>query len=857
MDSAAARRTQPTALSIAARIARRELRGGFRSFWLFCLCLTLGVGAIALVQSVSRAALDGIYENGREILGGDISLDRRYTPPPEDAQTLARSSGKVSQSLTTSAFVSTVAGEVATVMLKAVDNAWPLYGKPDLSPALSLDKALEFKHVNGIWGAVVHPALLQRLNVKVGDRLKLNDTTLEIRAELISEPDIASERGFPIGPRVLISQDAFAASGLLVEGSLMRWKTRIAVQDESTRGQELAPLLAKFKDLAHDQDWSVQSFENAAPRVSGVIKRMTVFLSLVSLAALIVGGIGMSDAVRAFLDGRLRTLSILKFIGATHETVVLSCLLQIIFMAVISIVLGLIFGILGQNAAAILLGNALTFKLGTSIQAEPLLLAAAMGGLVTAIFALWPLGRLRHARAADVFQAAISPLSGLPSWRVLLCVCICTLSLVALIIFSAQDRYFAALFSLGAICLLFVYWLAATAALKLMGLLPPFGSAVNRLGIGNLRRHRNAAVMVIQSLGLGLTVLTGIILVERNISDQITSGIPTGAPSFFFLNVQAHEEQVLQDLIDETPNANLTASAKTLSGRLIRVNGADAKTTLKSNDEWLVRGDRMVSFSATQPSSTEMVEGEWWPENYEGPPLVSVSNDIIEGFGVGIGDTVTLRVLGREITAKIANVRNVEWGRQMKLDFVFVYSPNTFYGAPYQILATAHTALEVESTLLRKVARDLPSVTMIRLRETLEAVNALVGKVSLAVKSIASLVIFSSIVVLGGAIAASHRQRLYETVLFKTLGLTRRQLVKAYLIEYGIIAFLAASVALFAGGLVSWWIVENILGSNWQFFFSTAFGTVFISTCVVVGFGFLEAWRTLGRPVRPELDQGG
>ena len=396
-------------LSIAWTIARRELRGGLKGFRIFLACLTLGVAAIATVQSLSGGIIEGLRADGRAILGGDVALRVLYNPIGEAERAYLESQGRVSVGVEARSMARREDRARSTLIeLKAVDDLYPLYGAFTLREGGSLRDAIGRR--DGVWGAVVEETVRQRLDLNVGDAVKVGDTTFRIRGTIQREPDRAASGGFVLGPRLLIDLKAMESTGLIQPGSMITWNYRIGLNPGTDLQAWQNDLQARFPDAG----WRVRDFTNAAPQIERFIDRLTLFLTLVGLTALLVGGVGVGNAVRSYLDGKVATIATLKCLGAPGSLVFQAYLLQILVLASLGIVLGLIIGAVAPLIAAAALANVLPISVRVGIYPGGLAIAASFGLLTALTFSLWPLGRAREVPAGALFRDVISPASGRP-----------------------------------------------------------------------------------------------------------------------------------------------------------------------------------------------------------------------------------------------------------------------------------------------------------------------------------------------------------------------------------------------------------------------------------------------------------
>ena len=833
--------------AIAFRLALRELRGGLSGFYVFVACIALGVAAIAGVNSVSRALTEGISSEGRVILGGDIaySFVQREASPEE--LRFFQSKGRVGVIASLRAMVRSPDGSnTALVELKAVDAGYPHGGTLRLEDGSTDGQGL-MAAKDGIYGALVAPELLDRLHGKSGDRILLGTETLQIRGVIRSEPDRLSS-GLGFGPRFIVSIDALEASGLVRPGSLVTWTYRMRLPGGANDLAAIEALRTEADALFPTAGWNVRSRDDAAPSLKRDIERFSQFLTLVGLTALVVGGVGVANAVSSFVDLKRPAIATLKCLGARNGVVFQIYLIQILILAGVGIVLGLVVGAALPFVAKTALADLVPVS-GIRIYPAELGFAVVYGILVTLGFALGPLGRARQLPASSLFADRAVHAPQQPPVLYRLAQAVALIALAALAIRLAGDRKLS-LFYVGAVIAAFVVLrlvaIAIMAAARRVGTVP--GTAL-RLAVRNVHRPGALTPSVVLSLGLGLTLLVSLALIDSNLRGQLSGAITEKAPAFFFIDIQENERNDFVRLIEQTVPGGIVETVPMLRGRIAEVYGTPAAALIGTkHSSWALRGDRGLTYSDTLPPNSTLVAGTWWPKGYDGEPLVSLENEIADDLGIKIGDTITVNVLGRNVTARIANLRKLDW-ESLSINFVMVFSPNTLSSAPHTDIATLRlppgAGRDSERAVLSAVTKAYPGVTSISVRDAIESINALVADLALAVRVAASLALIVSMLVLGGALAAGHRQRRQDAVILKTLGATRPVLLSAFSLEYGLLGLATALFALTAGTAAAWYVVSHIMEMEFTIYPSVAATAAATALAVTLGLGLAGTWRIL------------
>jgi putative ABC transport system permease protein len=728
-------------------------------------------------------------------------------------------------------------GQTALIEVKAVDDRYPLYG------TLELEEGPFANQIADGNGVVVDPLLTGRLGLKTGDTLKIGTAEFAIRGVIKKEPDRLAD-GLVLGPRVLVTEEGLRRAGLIQPGSLITWRYRVKV-DGDVPLRALRQIERNANEQFPDAGWRVRTRDRAAAGADNFVERLAFFMTLVGLSALIVSGAGIANAVSAFVNRRTDSIATLKCLGAPSRAVFAIFMTEILLVGLIAVAIALLAGAVTPLLAYEFLRDILPLPLTTQIEWVPLGIAGLFGFLVTVAFAIWPLARTRHIPASALFRHRSGGATGWPKLGELIAIAVALAAIAALAYFTFEDRRITSWYLMGLVgCFVVLLGLAA-AIIRLAARLPKPASAIWRYAISNLYRPGSAAVSVILALGLGLTLFVTLALTDRTISTELRSGLAEKAPAFFFLDVPNTDLAKFKAALAEQPGVNTIESAPMLRGRMVKVAGVPAdKVTASPDAAWALRGDRGLTYADSLPEGSKLVEGEWWPANYDGPPLVSFVDEIAKGIGLKIGDEVTVNVLGRDVTAKVANLRAVNW-RTLNINFVMVFTPNALRAAPHNHLVTIEMNGGDEAGLLNAMAKSFPLVTAVRVKDALQTVNDLLGQMLSAIRGANGLTLLTGILVLAGALAAGLSSRTYDAVVLKTYGASKRQLMSAFMIEYASLGLAAAVFGILAGTIASWFLAVWILEMPWTFSLPTAVLTALLAMLLTVLAGLAVTWRAL------------
>lgn len=823
----------------ALRIAARELRGGVKGLRLVLACLALGVAAITAVGTLRAGVEAGLAEDSARLLGGDVEVRLGGRELPAEARAWLAARAAVSEIVTLRAMAVAPSGQRMLVELKAVDSAWPLYGARGLQP--EPEGALE-----GLW---LDPLVSGRLGLARGDAVRIGDAAFPLMGAVAAEPDRIATIGL-MAPRALIPREALAATGLVRLGSLAEFDVRLRLPP----GADVAGFVTALRAQPFvDAGWRIRTAGRANQQVNRFLDQAASFLVLAGLTALLVGGIGVATGVRAWLEARARTIATLRCLGATARLVFAAYLAQLLALASVGIVVGLVAGVGLARLAAGLLEGALPVPPRLGLYPGALGLAALFGVLVALVFSLPALGRAARVPGAALFRDAVAPSGEGPSRAVWGLTAGLAAALAGLVVFTAENPMFAlgfvaaaagtlALFRLGA-------WGLSAAARGLRHVRRP----ALRLGLANLHRPGAPTAILLVALGIGLTTLSAVALIEANLRRALTEQASARTPNFFVLDLQASDAAAFDALAGGLPGVEEVRRVPSLRARIVAVAGVPAERAQVSPDTaWALRGDRGLTYAATPPAGSRIVAGEWWAAEYRGAPLLSLDAVIARGWGVGIGDTITVNVLGRDIDLTIANLREIDW-RSFGMNFTLVASPGLLEAAPHTHIATLRGDPARDGDVLRVVSDAFPNVSMIRVRDALEAVAAILSRIGTALSATGSVTLLAGALVLAGAVAATQARRVRDAVILKTLGASRAQIARAFLVEFGLLGLVAGVLAAGAGTAASWAVMTQVMRAQWVFLPGTLAAAVLGCVLLTLAFGYAGTALALRARAAPLL----
>lgn len=831
------------------RIARRDLSGRFRGLRLLIICLFLGVATLATIGSLTASITGELSQRGQVILGGDFEVTMSQRLASEAELAAFEREGVLSETVRMQAMAQRTAPRASGIgpdailaELKGVDYDYPLYGTLTLRSGkyAPLDPA----------STVIGAGLADRLDLKPGDRIRFGEAEFAISGIILDEPDRLGE-GFTLGPVALVSDLGIQRTGLIQPGSMYEAKYRVKVGPLADPAQSIARLKAEFPEAGLE----LRDRDRGAPGTARFIERMGQFLSLVGLAALVIAGIGVGNGVASYLATKRQGIATLKILGAGSSDILRIYLVQILAVSTLAIFGGLIAGALIPPAIIAAAGDVLPVKPGFAIHPLPLAVSAAYGLLIAFIFALPPLARARHVPAAGLFRSLVEG-NRWPDRATMIAVGVGIAGIVTLALVTAREAIFSAWFMAAATGVLLMLAGIGWAIRWTASRLPRPKAPLLRLALANLHRPGAQTGQLVVALGLGLTLFVILAGIQTSLTNEITRTVPKEAPNLFVLDVPVARGDEFRRVVEQAAPGAAVNAVPSLRGTVtgyknIRV--ADLKDI--PENAWVLRGERGLTYAETLPEGSELIEGKWWPKGYDGPPLVSIDREMANVLDLKVGDSLTVSLLGREFTAKIASLRQINWDT-MGFNYVMVFSPNTLRDAPHNLAATVSLkgmadADVKERAVSKAVLAGFASSSVIEVRDVIGQVTTILTQIATAIAAAGSIAILSGIAVLIGAIAASRQARIYDSVILKTLGATRRQILSAQALEYGLLAALLALVALALGLTAAWYVITQIFSFNWAPDWPVVMLTLAGGALLTLGLGIAGSLPVLAaRPAR-------
>jgi putative ABC transport system permease protein len=833
----------------AVRLAWRQARGGRRHFVVLFVCVVLGVAALVSVASFGATLNATLAREAKALMGGDVELRSARALPDGVQDELAALAARGAAVVQVRELVGMARradnGRSVLVELKAAGAGYPLYGRFTTTPAEPLAELLQDD------GAVVQAAALDRLGIGVGDRFTLGAVTLTVRGVVDAEPDRSASL-VTLGPRVFVAPETLERSGLLQLGSRVRYRTLVRLPAEMAARPTREELLRRISDPGV----RVASYNEAQPGLRRFFTQLTMYLGLVGLASLLVGGIGVASSVATFVRRQQPTIAILKALGADSRTILGTFLVQTQAVGVTGSLVGAGLGVALQPVLIAALAGFVPFTLEPGVDLLALARGVVMGVLTTLLCALWPLLDVREVRASAVLRREIEEAPGVRRrpWAAALPV---AGGLAALALWQAGSLTIGGIFLGASLVAVVALWAVSRGLVALARRLPHAPSPAWRHGLGALRRPGGQAARVVVALGAGVMLLVAVALLEQNLDAQIDHEQRREAPSFFFIDVQADQREPFTRLVREATGVDAVLTP-VVRARLAAIDGApvtramvQARAGAERETAFYYSREYVLTWSAEPPAGNVVTRGRWWGDE-SGPPRVSVEEAMARRLGLDVGSRLTFDVQGVPVEAEVTSLRRVDW-QSLTTNFFVVFSPGALDGAPATFVATARTPAATESALQSAVVGAFPNVTAIPVRDVLERVGVVLGDIAIAIRVIALFTVGTGLVVMAGALTATRYQRLYESVVLRTLGATRGAVARAFAVEYGCLGAAAGVGGTALAAVLAWVVLRFVLDTPWRFEPLAMLLGVAFTVLLSVAIGFLATFRLLGAKPLPVL----
>lgn len=828
-------------MSFSLRMALREFRRGSKRFIFFLLCIAAGVAGLVGIKGFNANLQSALLREARSLMAADMTVSVSKSAGADQLQLFdelrAQGIQVVHNTETASMAVNPTTKDTVLVEIKATEPGYPFYGTLELNPSGELTDQT----------AYVGQDLLDRLALQPGDAIKVGNASFLISGVITKEPDRVTA-GFSAGPRVMLSQGGLARANLIQFGSRARHVYLLKLSSD----QQVSSVRSQLADAFAKEKPRIADFREAQPQVKTFLDRMTSFLALVSMVALLVGGLGVANATRVFLQQKLDSIAILKCVGATNRKVTGIYLTQMLLLSLAGSLLGILFGYAIQLLLPRVVGNVLGLTL--TIQLSPLvaLQGITVGLLTSILFTLLPLTAIADVKPALVFRRDMAEQRPGSTWRariregILLVAIGAGLGLIAAWISGSLKWGFYFVGGLAA-AVLILGGASAGAVWLVRRIHLPRTWVTARQGLSNLYRPGSQASAIVLALGIGVTMVLAVYLLQRGLMQEVRLTTPAGTPNMFFMGLQSSDAGSFRSFLEAQPGVQSAPEpTPVVRGKLLRVNGKtkDELSLTQEEERWF-NFQFSLTYSATLPAGNQVVEGDWWTEGTPAEPLVSVESEAARRLNLTVGSTVEMDLEGgHPVTATVANIRKATDVRAGNA-FNFVFAPGALEGVPVNYLAQARVEPSAAGAVTRAVVAQYPTLTVINLNEVLETVGAVLDRIGLVIRFVAGFSVVAGLIILASSIAATKYRRTRDAVLYKTLGATRRKVWRIFAMEYSALGLVAGLVGAGLAAAAAWVVFTYVLDMTYRLEILPLLGGVAATWLLTVAIGLLSTLDVL------------
>ncbi|MDB4894681.1 MAG: putative Uncharacterized ABC-type transport system, permease component YbbP, partial [Firmicutes bacterium] len=829
-------------MNFPIRMGLRELRRGRRKFIFFLLCIAIGVAGLAGIKGFNANLQTALLKEARTLMAADMQVSLGQPATGDEAKLLDSLRGRGIQVIhnteTTSMALNPATKDTQLVEVKAVEPGYPFYGTLEVNPAAALTDD----------SALVGAELLDRIGLKVGDTMKLGSAAFKVAGVITKEPDRVTA-GFGLGPRVMITQKGLDQAKLIQLGSRANHIYLLKLAND----QQVEPVRAELQTAFAKDRARIADFREAQPQVKRFLDRLTSFLSLVSMVAMLVGGLGVANATRVFIQQKLDAIAVMKSLGATNRQVVGIYLTQMLVLSLAGSVLGVLLGYGIQLLMPAVVGNFMDLNLAITLAPDVAAQGILVGLFTSLLFTLLPLSAIADVKPALVFRREMAEGQPRPSWRVrarsaaLLAVIGVGLTLIST--WVAGSVTWGLYFTGGlAVAVLLLGGAAALAVGITRRIKPPRSWLAVRQGLANLHRPGSQAGAIVLALGVGVTMVLAVFLLQRGLMREVQLASPAGAPNMFFMGLQNGEAPAFTKTLRGLPGVESTPEPTPMvRGRLVTIDGkTSSELNLSQDEERMFNAQFQVTYSDPLPVGQELVTGRWWtPQDTAGKALVSVEQDAAKRLHLSVGSVIEMNMEGGSpVKAEVFNLRRTADFRAGGA-FNFVFAPNALQGVPVSYLAQARVQPAAAGPVQKALVAKYPSLTVINLNDVLQTVGTVMDRIGLVIRFVAGFSVAAGLIILASSIAATKFRRTREAVLYKTLGASRKRVLQIFAMEYTALGFVAGIMGAGLATAAAWGTLTYVMQVKYHFEILPLLAGVAITVVLTVVVGVVSTLDVL------------
>ena len=794
--------------NLILKYAFRDLVRNYRKIFSIILTLFISLFILSAILTIEDSLKKELNDNAKSLLGGDVEIDYNRVQGNLELVNKVRKFTTISAMVEFTTMVSTINDNDQSLFtrIKTVDEKYPLYGEVVHEPVGAMDRIHQEKST-----IIVNENIFKTLNLKINEKIKVQNQLFTVVGVIKSLPDVSGFVAF--GDFAITSKETLDLLQLNSLGSFLNYEYKVKFNE----GDNAKIVRNKIKEIFKD-DLTVRLRypENSASGLRRVIDNFSQFLSLVSISAMLIAGIGIANTLLSFINQSNMSIAVKKALGFFSLNIKTIYYLQLLILLTFVSVASYALSFLLVPVADVYLSESLGLNIKPLFSLTNFIKIFLVGMLVLIIFSIPTINAIDQVKASSLFRNVFQNLQFYYSKKSIFVSLLFLSALMMLfVIGSARPLYSLVYFLAFFICLI-VFFLLSKFIVFLLKSLKNMSNIPLKVSIKNITQTKGITPITIMSLGLGVTLLLTLALVGTNFKREIAKSIPEIAPDYFFIGIQNSDRDLFESaIIEMDSNAKLEIVPLVATG-IVKINGIDPRTYIKkdNNSYWVIGSDRRSSWAAEVPEDNPITEGKWWDLSKPNKLQISLDSEVAKDFNIKLGDIFTLNIYGREIEGKIVNFRAVDY-RDLSINFAMLFNPQFANTIPHEYLATAkfEDQTKFKETKLLEI---LPSISIIRIADYLIKVTNILNKVFIAVILISAITIIIGLIVISSAIIVQGKIKEFQNLVFKILGFSKKEIILSSVIEFILIFFSVILIAIFFAVIGSYYVIENIFQLVWQ-----------------------------------------
>ena len=794
--------------NLILKYAFRDLVRNYRKIFSIILTLFISLFILSAILTIEDSLKKELNDNAKSLLGGDVEIDYNRVQGNLELVDKVREFTTISSMVEFTTMVSAIndINQSLFTRIKTVDKKYPLYGEVVHEPVGAMDRIHQEKNT-----IIVNENIFKTLDLKVNEKIKVQNQLFTVVGVIKSLPDVSGFVAF--GDFAITSKETLELLKLNSLGSFLNYEYKVKFNEGDNTKVTRNKIKEIFKD---DLTVRLRYPENSASGLRRVIDNFSQFLSLVSISAMLIAGIGIANTLLSFINQSNMSIAVKKALGFFSLNIKTIYYLQLLILLTFVSVASYALSFLLVPVADVYLSEGLGLNIKPLFSLTNFIKIFLVGMLVLIIFSIPTINAIDQVKASNLFRNVFQNLQFYYSKKSIFVSLLFLSALMMLfVIGSARPLYSLVYFLAFFICLI-VFFLLSKFIVFLLKSLKNMSNIPLKVSIKNITQTKGITPITIMSLGLGVTLLLTLALVGTNFKREIAKSIPEIAPDYFFIGIQNSDRDLFESaIIDMDSNAKLEIVPLVATG-IVKINGIDPRTYIKqdNNSYWVIGSDRRSSWAAEVPEDNPITEGEWWDLSKPNKLQISLDSEVAKDFNIKLGDIFTLNIYGREIEGKIVNFRAVDY-RDLSINFAMLFNPQFANTIPHEYLATAKfkDQTKFKETKLLEI---LPSISIIRIADYLTKVTNILNKVFIAVILISAITIIIGLIVISSAIIVQGKIKEFQNLVFKILGFSKKEIILSSVIEFVLIFFSVILIAIFFAVIGSYYVIENIFQLVWQ-----------------------------------------